>query len=76
MELDELKRQFIESDLADDQKLEAAVDIETIKDQLAKPTPDPVVTGTLWARVEKAALLAGLAEVAANVGHLIVPLVS
>jgi hypothetical protein len=75
MELDELKRQIVESDLPDDQKLEAAVDIETIKDQLAKADPDPLVTSTLWSRVEKAALLAGLAEFAANVGHLIAPIV-
>ena len=75
MELDELKRQIVKSNLSDEQKLEAAVDIETIKDQLAKPTPDPVVTSALWSRIEKAALLAGLGEFVANVGHLIAPLV-
>jgi hypothetical protein len=52
------------------------VDIETIKDQIAKPSPDPVVTGRLWDRVEQAAVLAGLAESASTVGHLIAPLVS
>ena len=76
MELDELKRQIVESDLPDEQKLDAAVDIETIKDQLAKPSPDPVVTGRLWDRVEQAAVLAGLAEFASTVGHLVAPLVS
>lgn len=74
MELDELKRQVVASDLSDEQKLETAVDIETIKDQLAKRDPDSVVARTLWSRVEKAALLAGLAEFAANVGHLMAPL--
>lgn len=76
MELDELKRQIVGSDLPDEQKLDAAVDIETIKDQLAKPSPDPVVTGRLWERVEQAALLAGLVEFASTVGHLIAPLVT
>jgi hypothetical protein len=62
--------------LSDDQKLDVAVDIETIKDQLAKPDPDPVVTKALWARIEKAASVAGLIELSATVGHLIAPLVS
>lgn len=76
MELDELKDQLVASDqLSDEQKLDVAVDIETIKDQLAKPNPDPVVTGALWTRVEKAAALAGLAELAMAAGHLIAPLV-
>ncbi len=77
MELDELKRQLVGSELlSDSAKLDAAVDIETIKDQLAKPSPDPVVTRTLWARVERAAAVAGLAELAATVAHLIAPLIS
>lgn len=77
MELDELKRQIVESqDLSDGDKLDAAVDIETIKDQLAKSSPDPVVVRTLWSRVERAAAVAGIAEFAATVGHLITPLVS
>lgn len=76
MELDELKRQIVESEqISEGDKLNAAVDIETIKDQLAKPSPDPVVVRTLWSRVERAAAVAGLAEFAATVGHLIAPLV-
>lgn len=76
LELDELRDQLVASDrLSDVQKLDAAVDIETIKDQLAKTNPDPVVTGTLWARVEQAAAVAGLAELALSAGHLIAPLV-
>jgi hypothetical protein len=39
MELDELKRQIVaSSELSDGEKLDAAVDIETIKHQLAKPS--------------------------------------
>jgi hypothetical protein len=77
MELDELKREIVVSEkLSEGDKLDAAVDIETIKDQLAKPDPDPVVVRALWARVEKAAALAGVAEFAMTVGHLIAPLVT
>lgn len=76
MELDELKRQIVGSEqLSDGDKLNAAVDIETIKDQLAKPSPDSVVVGTLWSRVDKVAAVAGVAEFAATVGHLIAPLI-
>lgn len=76
MELDELKRQIVRSEqLSEGDKLDAAVDIETIKDQLAKPSPDPVVVRTLWSRIERAAAMAGLAEFAATVGHLIAPLI-
>lgn len=76
MELDELKRQIVQSEqLPDGEKLNAAIDIETIKDQLAKPTPDPVVVGSLWNRVERAAALAGLAEFAGTVGQLVAPLI-
>jgi hypothetical protein len=77
MELDELKRQIVESkQLSDGAKLDAAVDIETIKDQLAKPSPDPVVVRTLWSRLETAAAVAGLAEFAATVAHLIAPVIT
>lgn len=76
VELDELKRQIVGSEqLSEGDKLDAAVDIETIKDQLAKPSPDPVVVRTLWSRIERAAAMAGLAEFAATVGHLIAPLI-
>lgn len=76
IELDELKRRLSSSDqLSDENKLDVAVDIETIKDQLAKAVPDAVVVRALWARVEKAAALAGLAELAVTTGHLIAPLI-
>lgn len=76
LELDGLKDQIVASDqLSDEQKLDVAVDIETIKDQLAKPEPDPEVTRALWTRVERAAALAGIAQAAVTVGHLIAPLV-
>ena len=77
MELDELKRQIVEShQVADGDKLDVAVDIETIKDQLAKQSPDPVVVRTLWTRVERVAAVAGLAEFAATVGYLVAPLIA
>lgn len=75
-QLTELKEAITRSDqLTEQDKLEVAVDIETLKDQLAKSYPDPEVTRRLWPRIEKAANLAGLAgfalEVASTIQNLI-----
>lgn len=75
-QLTELKEAITRSDqLTEQDKLEVAVDIETLKDQLAKSHPDPEVTRRLWPRIEKAANLAGLAgfalEVASTIQNLI-----
>jgi vacuolar-type H+-ATPase subunit I/STV1 len=68
-ELSELKERIAEAREIDEAlKFDAAVDIETLKDQLAKPKPDREIVGRLWPRIERAANLASLAEVAAKVG--------
>lgn len=62
-QLTELKQRIVESDrLPDTEKFDIAVDIETVKDQLAKPRPDRAVVARLWPRIEKAANVAGLSE--------------
>lgn len=69
--LSELKEALTESTtLSDTEKLELAVDIETLKDQLVKPQPDREVVGRLWPRIEKAAALAGLGSLALELGQL------
>jgi len=69
--LSELKEALTESTtLSDTEKLEVAVDIETLKDQLVKPQPDREVVGQLWPRIEKAAALAGLGSLALELGQL------
>lgn len=66
--LSELKEAITRSDkLTEAQKLEVAVDIETLKDQLAKPEPDREVAGRLWPRIAKTADVAGLAALALQV---------
>lgn len=70
-----LKEALVLSDSLDDAlKLDAAVDIETIRDQLAKPDPDRTVIAALWPRVSKVADAAGLASLALQVGELLRPL--
>jgi hypothetical protein len=62
-------------ELTETQKLEVVADIESLKDQLAKSAPNPTVVKTLWSGIDKAAAIAGLAElaitIAPHVQHLI-----
>ena len=71
-ELSTLKNAITESDsLEDGQKLDIAVDIESIKDQLAKPNPNKTIIGHLWSGVEKAATAAGFIDLISKMAPLI-----
>ena len=71
-ELNELKNAVASSDaLGEAEKLDISIDIETLKDQLAKVEPDRQVTSRLWSRIEKAAAVAGLTEFVLAVTPLI-----
>lgn len=60
-QLTSLKEGVSASDaLTEEAKLDVAVDIETLKDQLAKARPDAEIARRLWPRIEAAASLAGL----------------
>jgi hypothetical protein len=75
-ELTELKEAITRSDdLSDREKLEVVIDIETLKDQLAKSEPDPEVVRRLWPRIEKAANVAGLAAFALELASVIEKLI-
>jgi hypothetical protein len=70
--LTDLKRAIAAcSSLTEDQKLDMSVDIESIKDQLAKPEPDKTIVQHLWSGIEKAAAIAGLLEAVEKIGPLI-----
>jgi hypothetical protein len=61
-QLNDLKEQIIESDaVPEDTKMDVAVDIETLKTQLAKHDPDRQVVQRLWERIGKVADVASLA---------------
>jgi len=67
-QLTELREAFADApSISDAEKLEVSVDIETLKDQLAKARPDPEVAARLWPRIAKAADLAGLAALAITI---------
>lgn len=60
--------------LPDSIKLDLAVDIESIKDQLAKAEPDKSTVKSLWDGVQRGAIAAGLADNVVSLGPLIASL--
>ena len=74
--LTELKQAVPDSDqLSEEEKLNLAVDIESLRDQLAKASPDKGVVRELWSGIEKAAAVAGLTQFAAAVAPHIAELI-
>jgi hypothetical protein len=71
--LDELKDAITSSPtLSEAEKLDYAVDVESIKDQLAKPKPNKSVVQQLWSGLEKIlSRIAGIAEAIARVAPYI-----
>jgi len=70
-ELSNLKRAVARSSLDESQKLDISVDIESLKDQLAKAKPDKTMMGYLWARIQDVATLGGFTEAVQKVLPLI-----
>lgn len=71
-ELDNLKAAIAASKaLEEAQKYDLAVDIESIKDQLAKSAPNKTIIGHLWGGIEKIVTAAGLIDVVTKVTPLI-----
>jgi len=75
--LDELDAAVAGSDdLPDEQKLDAAGDLATIRGQLAKPSPSVSIIKTAWTSLGRIADVATLTEVVARVATLLAPLLS
>jgi len=73
--LTELKTAIAQSSLSEEQKLDMSVDVESIKDQLAKVKPDKTIISHIWSGLEKAAAVAGLVEAFERVRPLIQSLI-
>jgi hypothetical protein len=74
--LTRLREAFLASDRIDDrEKLNVAVDIDTITSQLAKADPDRSVVASLWAPLARAADVAGLTALAIQAATLLAPLI-
>jgi hypothetical protein len=71
-QLDELKSRIASSPvLGEKQKFDVATDIESVKDQLAKETPDRTIVAHLWSGIDRVAKLAGAVDAAQKVWPLI-----
>lgn len=70
--LSELKSKAAASKKLDEkQKLDVVVDIETIRDQLAKTEPDKTIIGHLWSRIQDVATIGGFVSAVNQVAPLI-----
>lgn len=71
-ELNGLKEAIAVSDkLTETQKFDLSVDLESIKDQLAKAEPNKTIIGHLWSGLEKVVTAAGLVDLLVRVQPLI-----
>ena len=71
--LDDLKSLLTAAKLDEKQKFEVVVDIESMKDQLAKECPDKTILQRLWQGIEHVTKLAGLVEATSKVWPYIKP---
>ncbi len=76
-ELQSLKHSIVTSTELDEvEKLDTSVDIETLRDQLAKAKPDKTILGHLWNRIEQVATINDFTEAVSKVSPLISALIS
>ena len=74
-QLDGLKSQITStSTLGEKEKLDVVADIESLKDQLAKESPDRTIIGHLWQSIDGVAKIAGMVEAGQKVWEFIRPL--
>ncbi|MBD3386408.1 hypothetical protein GF407_15975 [candidate division KSB1 bacterium] len=69
--LEELKVAVTESSLDESEKFDIAIDIENIKDQLAKNEPDKTIVRRLWSSLEKVATVSGVTAAYEKVAELL-----
>jgi len=75
-QLNELKDAVTASEaLTDDEKLDVSIDIETLKDQLAKASPDKTIVRRLWESIRNAVTAADVVAYTAKVAPSIAELV-
>jgi hypothetical protein len=75
--LNELKEAVKLSDnISEEEKVNYVVDIESIQDQLAKPTPNKTVLGSLWGSLDKLASISGVMDLFHKAEKFIIPLIN
>lgn len=61
--------------LDDSQKLDAAADLETIKDQLIRREPDKTIISRLWSRIEEVSVVGGFMDAVSRVAPMVQALI-
>ena len=75
--LGELRKAIKESNkLTEPEKVDLVVDVDTLQTQLGRTAPNRQLISQLWKGINRAASLAGLAEIAAKVGGFVSGLLS
>lgn len=75
--LSDLRQALLTSDaISDEQKLDAAADIDALQSQLQKPAPKREIVAPLWKSIEAAATVGGFVELAEQAAQLLGPLIS
>lgn len=69
--LTDLKTSLVSSKITDSEKLNIAIDIESLKDQLAKENPDKTIIGYLWGKIEQSATISGFTDAIAKISPFI-----
>jgi hypothetical protein len=72
--LAEMKTAILAADVADQEKLNVAADIDALQSQLQKPDPESSVVRTLWSGVQTSVTAAGFADLVEKAAHLLKPL--
>jgi hypothetical protein len=62
--------------ISEPEKVDLVVDVDTLQTQLGRRTPNRELISQLWKGIDRAAALAGLADVAAKVGNFVSGLLS
>lgn len=74
-QLNELQQAFSESNkLSVDERRDIVGDIESLKQQLAKPNPSSIIIKALWANISKVADIAGVAGLVFEIAKAIAPI--
>ena len=75
-QLELLQRAIQASDMPEERKLNATLDVQTLENELAKPAVNRSIVREAWSGVEKVVTAGKAAELVVKVGQLIAPMLS
>lgn len=72
----ELRKEIINADIPEDEKMTVIPDIDTIQAQLARPTPDKNIIKLAWERLKELSKIGGLVSLIEKIGSLLKHIIS